>query len=57
VIEGKKEFNDETFPSNTKSLFNSEWTSWLSKQEMTIWKEFTWERPDKIFEGIEPILF
>lgn len=24
---------------------------------MTIWKEFTWERPDKIFNGEEPILF
>ena len=24
---------------------------------MTIWKEFTWERPDKIFNGAEPILF
>jgi len=57
VIEGKKEFNDDSFSPNQKSLFNAERTSRLSKQEIVIWKEFTWERPDKIFNGQEPLLF
>jgi hypothetical protein len=57
VIEDGKEFTDESFPPSSKSLFNNERTSRISKQEMAIWKEFTWERPSVIFKDKEVVMF
>jgi hypothetical protein len=53
IIDGS--FVDREFPPKTSSLYNIS-SSKLHRNELRIWKEFTWKRPHEFMSG-EPQLF